>query len=453
MYKYEKSTWINGETILKAEHMQKIEQGIVDLQEELENVKVGDIDLSDYYTKTQTDDAMNTKADKVNTYTKAETDNKISEEIAKAQFGGNDKVDLSNYATKNYVDGEIDAVEGAIALKADQTALDTANQNISKKADTETVNAALDLKADKTQVATDIQNAIAPLAVKTEVDDAIALKADKTSLEALEKTVGDNKTSIEQAVGLKADKTYVDEELAKKATNATTLSGYGITDAYTKNEVDEALLLKASQQDHNSLVDIVNGKANKSETLAGYGITDAYTKDETDNALNLKANSAEVYTKTESDTTFAAKATTLEGYGITDAYTITQANKAIEDALKLATGGESASDVLVALNNYKTENDTRVSNAETRIKALEDAGADDNIIEAIKLAGEATALEITEKTVVLPAATTEKYGLAKLSAEIGADASGALEVKSLNVNKLTQTTGEYLILNGGSAAV
>ena len=133
MYKYEKSTWINGETILKAEHMQKIEQGIVDLQEELENVKVGDIDLSDYYTKTQTDDAMNTKADKVNTYTKAETDNKISEEIAKAQFGGNDKVDLSNYATKNYVDDEISKIglkEGQIfasdfGVKADGVTDDT----------------------------------------------------------------------------------------------------------------------------------------------------------------------------------------------------------------------------------------------------------------------------------------------------------------------------------------
>ena len=56
MYKYEKSTWINGETILKAEHMQKIEQGIVDLQEELENVKVGDIDLSNFYNKIEVDE-------------------------------------------------------------------------------------------------------------------------------------------------------------------------------------------------------------------------------------------------------------------------------------------------------------------------------------------------------------------------------------------------------------
>ena len=63
---------------------------------------------------------------------------------------GDTYVNLTNYATKSYVDGEIDAVEGAIAQKADQTALNAANENIAKKADTETVNEALDLKADKT---------------------------------------------------------------------------------------------------------------------------------------------------------------------------------------------------------------------------------------------------------------------------------------------------------------
>jgi hypothetical protein len=58
-----------------------------------------------------------------------------------------------------------------------------------------------------------------------------------------------------------------------------------------------------------------------------------------------------------------------------------------------------------------------------------------------------------EKTVTLPAATAERLGLVKLSTEVGVDASGALEVKSLNVNKLTQTEGEWLIMNGGSAAI
>ena len=54
-----------------------------------------------------------------------------------------------------------------------------------------------------------------------------------------------------------------------KADKANSLSGYGITNAYNKIEVDYALV----------------HKANKSTTLAGYGITDAYTKSEVDELI------------------------------------------------------------------------------------------------------------------------------------------------------------------------
>lgn len=92
MIKYEKTTWVDGETVLKADHMKKIEKGIVDLCTEIENITLEATDLSNYYTKTQ-------------------TDNKISEEIAKAQLGGSGEVDLSAYATKTYVDNEISKIE------------------------------------------------------------------------------------------------------------------------------------------------------------------------------------------------------------------------------------------------------------------------------------------------------------------------------------------------------
>lgn len=173
MIKYEKTAWVDGETVLKADHMKKIEKGIVDLCTEIENItseatdlsnyytksetynkteidsKIanmgtgGSVDLSNYYTKSETDEAMNDKANKVHThneyltelpsheheqyltehqdishkadksdiYTKFETDNKISEEIAKAQLGGSGEVDLSAYATKNYVNEEIAKIE------------------------------------------------------------------------------------------------------------------------------------------------------------------------------------------------------------------------------------------------------------------------------------------------------------------------------------------------------
>lgn len=62
------------------------------------------------------------------------------------------------------------------------------------------------------------------------------------------------------------DKTETNTLLANKANKATTLAGYGITDAYTKNEVNTSLA----------------NKADKATTLAGYGITDAYTQNEVD---------------------------------------------------------------------------------------------------------------------------------------------------------------------------
>ena len=68
--------------------------------------------------------------------------------------------------------------------------------------------------------------------------------------------------------------TKVNEFDNTKANKATTIEGYGITDAYTKTEIDE----------------IANGideaKADKATTLAGYGITDAYTKTEIDGKLS-----------------------------------------------------------------------------------------------------------------------------------------------------------------------
>ena len=96
------------------------------------------------------------------------------------------------------------------------------------------------------------------------------------------------------------DVTKMQTDVAGKADAATTLTGYGIADAYTKTETDTA----------------IGKKADKATTLTGYGIADAYTKTETDTAIGKKAD----------------KATTLTGYGITDAYTKTAADAKITAA-------------------------------------------------------------------------------------------------------------------------
>lgn len=110
-----------------------------------------------------------------------------------------------------------------------------------------------------------------------------------------------------------------------KANKATSLSGYGITDAYTKTEADTAFMNSAEVE--------------SAITAKGYATTTAMNA-----ALSSKANSADVYTKTAADSTFlkeipaeyitetelsteleayAEKATTLTGYGITDGLSTT----------------------------------------------------------------------------------------------------------------------------------
>lgn len=89
-----------------------------------------------------------------------------------------------------------------------------------------------------------------------------------------------------------------------KANKATTLAGYGITDAYTKERTDQKLAQKLnsmpfdSEPKNNSPCYLTSGaaynallaKADKASTLAGYGITDAYTKNAVDALLANKAN-------------------------------------------------------------------------------------------------------------------------------------------------------------------
>ena len=164
------------------------------------------------------------------------------------------------------------------------------------------------------------------------------------------------------------DVTKMQTDVAGKADAATTLTGYGITDAYTKTETDTA----------------VGKKADKATTLTGYGIADAYTKTETDTAIGKKADKAttltgygiaDAYTKTETDTAIgkkADKATTLTGYGITDAYTKTAADEKITVATAdMATKTQVTADIgtaKTALESAYQAADTALSDRATALE-------------------------------------------------------------------------------------
>lgn len=89
----------------------------------------------------------------------------------------------------------------------------------------------------------------------------------------------------------------------------------------------------------------------------------------------------------------------------------------------------------------------------TKLNGIE-AGAQVNDLEVVKIAG--TALPITDKAVDIPIATAEALGVVLSSTEenkVAVGADGTMELNNVNVNKLVQTEGEALILNGGNASV
>ena len=81
-----------------------------------------------------------------------------------------------------------------------------------------------------------------------------------------------------------------------------------------------------------------------------------------------------------------------------------------------------------------------------------EAGAEVNVIESVNINN--TPLNITAKAVNIPIGSSTILGVvmgstAENKIAIGAD--GTMEVNSVNVNKLVQTVGDTLVLNGGAA--
>ena len=139
----------------------------------------------------------------------------------------------------------------------------------------------------------------------TDIDSGMIISYDelgsKPSINGVE--VEGAKTSADYglaAAGASYAKAEEDALLSAKADKATTLSGYRITDAYTKKETDDKLDTKVNnslflneldKKANKTDVDTaLNTKANKGTTLKDYQIGDAYTKSEINTSLSNKQN-------------------------------------------------------------------------------------------------------------------------------------------------------------------
>lgn len=268
-------------------------------------------------------------------------------------------------------------------------------------------------------------------------------------------------------------KTTVTDNLATQiAANATAISQKADT------TVVETLSGKVDKNigDITALTETVNGKASQADLTALTTTVQGHTADlaTLTNTVAGKADASavtELTTKVTKNTNdLATLTTTVDGKvdkvtsevnGKQVAWTLlSPTNKTKLDNLVLnedgtvGISGSVAAEKVTGLADWVTgQRDSTPGLLSAADEAKLDGiaeGAQVNVIEAIKLAGQTENLAIIDKVVELPFATGEVAGIVKTSAEVGLDSNNALEVKSLNVNKLVQT--EDVLLNCGGAA-
>ena len=157
------------------------------------------------------------------------------------------------------------------------------------------------------------------------------------------------------------------------------------------------------------------------------------------------------------DDALAGKVDKIEGYTL-----LSPTDKTKLDALIIGESGVEISGKVNAANveglgDWVTTNRDSIAGlfdttSANKLNGIE-SGAQVNDLEVVKIAG--TALPITDKAVDIPKATTEALGVVLSSAaenKISIDADGTMEINSVNINKLVQTTGDILILDGGNAS-
>ena len=215
-----------------------------------------------------------------------------SDKIADGAVGSGQIADGA-VGTDDIADGAVtsDKLDGTLA---GQIADISGKQDIAMGVGHENHIVTTDASGNITSAATIGQDKVTGLAT------ALAAKADASALEEIEQNVTNvtqQYETINETVTDLGDTINNEENgLTQQITNITQQIGNAesglvkdITDA--KNAADAAAdAAGAAQGAVDALETTVDGKADKATTLAGYGITDAYTKTETDGLLDAKAD-------------------------------------------------------------------------------------------------------------------------------------------------------------------
>lgn len=119
------------------------------------------------------------------------------------------------------------------------------------------------------------------------------------------------------------------------------------------------------RQDVNNLA---TTKADKATTLSGYGITDAYTKTEVDGKINSKANSSDVYTKSETDNAINTKVSALVNQAPETMDTLDELAAALGDDPNFATTVASQIGTKLDTSTYNSDKATFATKSELNNK-------------------------------------------------------------------------------------
>lgn len=299
-------------------------------------------------------------------------------------------------------------------------------------------------------------------------------------------------------IGLVDKVSKISADLESKADKASTLAGYGISDAYTQNQVNELIsnlthftvkIIQSPDQviDSNILYLIKDDAAVGNDIYKEYiyieslgptligdtstNLADYVTLEDLDSKLEQYAKSDIVVTKEEFadfivNNNQAISDAQKNAVNEVSALLETKANKdtvytkAELDSL-ISDLEQTIDSVKDDLSNYISTNDEQVADLHEVDEQLKQdiasntaklVGIDTTVIEFINLTKE----EIIDNIPELDVATDEKLGGIKssnLENTITVDSDGIASVNSLNVDRLTQTAGTRLILDGGDTII
>lgn len=411
-------------------------------------------------------------ADEVGKTAKAYADSLVGDTsaIGKKVAALEGKVDVNSVSSAiNTAKSEAIATAGTNA----DTKVATAKTAILGEGHTGTVKEAYELAASKATMA---QVEAKGYAVKTEVDTAVAAakKAGtdaQTAVNTLSDKVGTvpaDKTIVQMIADGQKAATYDDSTVkASIKTNTDAIAKLNGTDtvegsvAKTVKDAVAAEQTRAEGKEQANATAIDGVKSRVDAFLAAAEVGDAAvdTLKEIQTYITTHGSAADQMVKDiaankKAVEEEATRAKTAEGTNAT----------AISDEATRAKAAEKANaDAIVAETTRAKTAEKANADAIAELKKADYAGitsekiakwdaAQANVIEKIQVNG--TEIAISEKIVNIPLATAARAGLiisSNAENAISVSDTGVATVNNINVNKLVQTAGDELILNGGNA--